>query len=438
MSATLLVAHLLLFFGTFSLTYKDAVWGKFARLAVAPILILATAKYEYEGRETVKTMYFKPVLISIRAAMTWNHIFKAIDMSLVSLYDESPPMLVSHETGQKEPLPKTLGGRFKYTLDQFFVCSGASFINGKHWDYSPFHVANYRSPFVSRKSFILSAVKRAMFHYILVDVGDTFVKRHLTFNLNSPNPILDLPPWVQCVTGVYTAVYLQSVLSIIEAILGIILVGSGLSTDLNNWPPLFNQTFLSPSISYFWSRGWHSIMRRRFERSSVPILALFGLQSLSKSRGQHKPGEGAALGHHFITVIFAFLTSAVLHSFMVRRIYEVSGGSVDRTSWTLFQLYTEFFFFAVQPLGIAVDRVFASRGNSSTIKFVRRIWVWTFMVWTSRWISDTFAKTYTWHGKEVFVPISVVRGFLYGDWTGHESVRVAFERLEMASKRFGS
>jgi len=373
----------------------------------------------------------------VKASVTWFMVTRAIELSLISLYDTSPPVLVSR-IGEKQPLPETLKGRLIYALDQLVATTGTSFVPGKYWEYAPTRVANYRSPFSSKRSFIIFNIRRAVLYYLLLDIGDTLVKRYLTFDLSSPTPILDLPFRTQCLTGFQTAMYIFSCLSFYHAILAIALVGSGFSTDLDNWPPLFGRPFLSPSISYFWSQGWHVLFRRTFERFSVPMVALFGLKSLDNSRTLSKPGKPVTTSYLFVSVIIAFVTSGILHSFIIQRIYDIYDDPIDRSTWTVFQQHPEFFFFAIQPLGIAVDRSFAQLGDSSRIRIIRWFWAWGFLLWTSRWVSDAFAKSHVWHGKDIILPISPVRGVLFGDWTGDDSIRIAFERLEIASIQTGS
>ena len=58
------LATILLVFSAFTLTYKDAVWAKLARVAVAPFTVLALLKIGFWGTEQNK--YFRPLVSVLR------------------------------------------------------------------------------------------------------------------------------------------------------------------------------------------------------------------------------------------------------------------------------------------------------------------------------------------------------------------------------------
>ncbi len=349
-------------------------------------------------------------------------IIRAIDLSIISLYDASPPHWVSHRSGKELPLPTTLGGRLLYTFDQFGAARGSSLISNRHWDFATSHVAKYRSPYSSKWSFIWFAIVRATGFYLVLDVSDTLVKRYVTFNVASPNPIFELPIAIQCLSGVHIALFALCSLSLLHNITSIVFVGTGLISDLDLWPPLFNQPFLSPSLSYFWSRGWHLLLRRDFERLSILLMGPVNRKATKDASppSSDKSNNNAHIppSHRFGTVVISFMVSALIHVLITQGIFDDYENPEDLTSLTLFQRHPEFFFFAVQPVGIAIDRLIALFGDSVIVRVARRLWAWVFLLWTSRWMADAFAKSRFLDGKERILLVSPVRGVLFGNWIG--------------------
>lgn len=398
----------LLVFSAFTLTYKDVVWAKLARVAVAPFIISALF---HVGWDATRTKYSNPLVPAQINAFFM--IIRVIDICIVSLYDAFPPRWVSHRSGNKLPLPTSLAGRLLYTFDLLVAVRGTSFIPDRHWDFATSHIAKYRSPYSSRWSFIWSAILRATGFYLALDVSDTLVKRYVTFNPASPNPIFELPFAVQCFCGFHMALVALCSVSIVHITIAIVFIGTGLTSDLDLWPPFFNRPFLSPSLSYFWSHGWHLMLRRDFLRVSTLLMGPLNRKtSIDKSNAYNPPS------YRFGTVIISFMVSALIHTIIKLNICHGYDNPEYLTSLTVFQRYPEFFFFAVQPVGIAIDRLIVRFGDSEVVRVSRRLWVWVFLLWTSRWIADGYSRTAFWYTREAFPPVSPIRGVLFGDWTG--------------------
>jgi len=412
----------LLVFSTFTLTYKDEIWAKLARIAVAPFIIFAFLEVGFGDTMRSKLLHppsFQTISVRVNAC---RMVIRAIDLSIISLYDASPPHWVSHRSGKELPLPTTLGGRLLYTFDLYHAIRGSSFIPDRHWDFATSHVAKYRSPYSSKWSFIWSAIVRATGFYLVLDVSDTLVKRYVTVNPASSNPLFELPIAIQCLGGVHIALFALCSLSLAHNISAIVFVGTGLISDLDLWPPLFNQPFLSPSLSYFWSRGWHLILRRNFERLSILLIGPVNRKATKDASppSSDKSNNNAHIppSHRFGTVVISFMVSALIHGLITQDIFDDYENPKYLTSLTLFQRHPDFFFFAVQPVGIAIDRLIARFGDSAIVRVARRLWAWVFLLWTSRWMADAFAKSRFLGGKERNLPLSPVRGVLFGNWIG--------------------
>ncbi|KAF8342658.1 uncharacterized protein EI90DRAFT_3011169 [Cantharellus anzutake] len=409
----LITANVLLFISVFTLTYKDAVWAKLARMFAAPFIVVFSLRLvSGDSAKPENAINFLVPAVSIGYA--YDMIMHAIDLSIGSLYDTSPPHWVSHRSGKTLPLPHSIRGRLLYALDQLIAVRGASLLADRHWDFSPSQIVEYRSPYPSKFSFMKSAIMQIFQYYLLLDIVDTLVKRYSVCNPASLHPIFELPIITQCLFGVVIASCAVGSVSIMYYALAVVLVGTGLSSDLDLWAPF--STDHSLVLLYHISGVVDGIFYIEDVLFDSPETA-----SSKKYKSDIPPS------HQFISVAVAFLASAWIHTLIADK---TSGGRQNHEYPTIFHKRPEFFFFAIQPLGIAVDRSIAHLGGSGTkVRFARRLWAWVFLLWTSRWMADG-----TLRGQELgLLPISPVRGVLSGDWTGKESVKVALARMNAVS-----
>jgi len=116
----------------------------------------------------------------------------------------------------------------------------------------------------------------------------------------------------------------------------------------SQWPPLFDSPWLSTSLSDFWGRRWHQMIRDlALNLGSQPFNCLFGRL-------------GGLLG--------AFLISGIIHDIQVRS-YRRGGNSVVIIG-----------FFVMSGVGVVLERVW----TKTTGRRVGGAWGWT---WTFGWLA---------------------------------------------------
>lgn len=177
-----------------------------------------------------------------------------------------------------------------------------------------------------------------------------------------------------------------------------------LGSHPESWPPMFDSPFTASSLADFWTRRWHAIFRRVFERITKAILFFLPLSRASP------------LAQRTIRPIVIFGLSATLHILLMFRI-DVMETEHPRT----FLDPSILKFFMSQPFGLALEvlvvlpacNVFLPEAWRSTVS---RIWTWGFLLWAGRFWSDVWVHRGFWDEKERIVGWSVVRGLLYGEW----------------------
>ena len=116
----------------------------------------------------------------------------------------------------------------------------------------------------------------------------------------------------------------------------------------SQWPPLFDSPWLSTSLSEFWGRRWHQMMREQ--------LVTFGVRPFNYLFGR----LGGVLG--------AFLVSGIFHDFELRS-YGRGGNSVAIIG-----------FWLMNAVGMVLERIW----TKNTARRVGGVWGW---IWTFGWMS---------------------------------------------------
>lgn len=82
-------------------------------------------------------------------------------------------------------------------------------------------------------------------------------------------------------------------------------------------------------------------------------------------------------------------------------------------------------FFLSQPVGMFLEAVVVrpvvlrAFKSPSVRRNVSRAWAWGWLVWTGRWWGDVWVKNGCWGPTEVHIPLSPIRGIIYGQWKPH-------------------
>ncbi len=334
---------------------------------------------------------------------------------------------------------------------------GASYYAGRHWDWASPRIVAYRAPqSISRRRFVFNTVRTAFITYLCLD----FIRCYIHFAISPTlrarprdnyTPITSLLPfWQQLICVFEFFVHVQVTGDIINIALTVLCVGSGLSSDSDNWPPLFYNPVRSGSLPHFWSQAWHSTYRRLFLRFSFPfIYFLFpstrdtairktphtvmlingegktqnGNGSLNSSK--HTLQNGNDVSHKtkhvgdnnpavaYVTMILCFVASGVFHLGLVFRVrLATPPGTIPQPPPSLLQFWkhdlSALIFFIVQPVGITFDMLLLRPifGASSN---VRRIFVWVWLFYTVRWWVDAWAAAGMLDGEEPWLLGSPVR-----------------------------
>ncbi|KAJ1299792.1 hypothetical protein OPQ81_012008 [Rhizoctonia solani] len=163
---------------------------------------------------------------------------------------------------------------------------------------------------------------------------------------------------------------------------------------------MFDRPFSATSLEDFWTRRWHSLFRRTFDRLSLGILG--GIERTT--------GPLPVRFRKFLRVTTIFGLSAFLHLLLMYRL---------PTSETHY--HPAFFdpsilaFFLSQPLALLFERIVIhplSRGNM----WVTRICAWSWLLYSGRWWADVWIRRGMWDQEEKVVGYSLVRGLWDGNW----------------------
>ncbi|KAG2050709.1 hypothetical protein BDR06DRAFT_939961 [Suillus hirtellus] len=128
----------------------------------------------------------------------------------------------------------------------------------------------------------------------------------------------------------------------------------------SQWPPLFDTPWLSTSLTSFWGRKWHQLLREYFiSVGARPLAFLFG-----------RPGG----------VMGAFLISGALH-YLVLKAMERGGHPV-----------VVFGFFIMQAVGLILEDIWKKRTGLRVDGFWGSLWTWLWLVFWGTFMIDAWAR----------------------------------------------
>ncbi|KLO12329.1 hypothetical protein SCHPADRAFT_915677 [Schizopora paradoxa] len=398
-----LAGFALLFVSIYTFTIKANTAGcalirfAFAPLAVRCFLDFGYAGYNTPGRQPAVGM----------ATICIYGIFRVIDTTIVSLFDERPPAWINKADGKVIPMPSSVGGRLLYSFDLLTSLRGISSLPDRYWEWAPRPLTTY-SP-SSRLDFLKERFVTLVSSYLLVDLFDTLNKSR-DWDPSNRHPITSLSVPEQIVFA--TSVCVGIVLALINTTALVSFVAVALGSPPACWPPMFDGNTLGPftasSLTDFWTRRWHATFRRTFARLAVPPLALVSKLFL-----------GQPYVHRLARLFLTFGASTLLHCFIMFRMdfhpqwHNPDGPILFDSSIIAF--------FMLQPIGLLAEwlvivpvskALFGEKGSQR----VTRVWVWCFVVFTGRYWSDCWVHRGMWHPSEKVMGYSLVRGLLYGRW----------------------
>lgn len=301
-------------------------------------------------------------------------------------------------------MPTSLLGRLAYAIDLATSLRGNSWFANTHWNWAP-RALSVNSPtrFMTRTQFLRSNILSLIPQYLILDVLDAINKSRI-WDTSSPYPITSLPWYEQIVFS--TSVCARTALSITVPYTVISSLFVFLGSYPESWPPMFDAPFTATSLADFWTKRWHAIFRRVFERLSIVVLRLIPIPKRTPP----------SLAQRTIRSIVVFGLSASLH---IMLIYRVDMNETEYPRTFLDPSILKFFF--TQPLGLALEVLLVLPLCDTFIppkwgKVVTRVWAWVFLLWAGRFWSDVWVGRGFWDPSERCVGWSVVRGVLYGEW----------------------
>ncbi|KAF8343143.1 membrane bound O-acyl transferase family-domain-containing protein [Cantharellus anzutake] len=344
-------------------------------------------------------------------------IMRTIDICFVSLLDTEPPRWIKH--GKLLPLPETVLGRAVYAFDLVSSIRGRSWFQGTVWNWASPWMKRVPPPsYSSRLSFLLSNLKWLAAQYLIIDILDTLNHRY-TWSPSNPTPITSLPFPEQLLCAF--SLCLCTVFSITAPCLIYSSVFTLVGCPLDAWPSMFDRPLSASSLQDFWSNRWHEIFRRVFDRLSTGILYI---PSSALSKDVRRVLRA--------TVIFALsgafhlgLIQHTVHSSNIRLNGSAATSTADphlilSETKHIFLDPSTLKFFLSQPFGLFLERaVIVPIAANLAPRFkglITRVWVWVWLLYSSRWWCDAWVHAGLWNMEETLVGWSPVRGILKGQW----------------------
>ena len=319
-----------------------------------------------------------------------------LQVCVVGLADTSSPHWVDIHTAKVIPIPDSLFWRIVFAVDLTTSLRGTSWLPGRNFDWTTSGVRALQQRAGSRSAFLRSALITFVWQYFIVDFFDTLNKRR-HWPTNTMHPVTSLPWAEQLVSAFSVCVGTITAIIIEHSVFSATFVALGAPTE--GWPPMFATPFAAKSLSELWTRRWHAIFRRSFDRLSIPLIAVL-------------PTRWRAPARPFI----AFLLSALLHVLIMARLEtndqfihpDVADSSILK-------------FFIAQPFALIVEHTIigplARRFLPKEWQTLpTQVWAWSSLLFSGRYWADVWVRRGLWGHEEKVVGFSVVRGLWKGKW----------------------
>ncbi|KAF9067473.1 membrane bound O-acyl transferase family-domain-containing protein [Rhodocollybia butyracea] len=285
----------------------------------------------------------------------------------------------------------------------YWVWCASTSVRGIGWNYQMPYIVT--TPHTTRSKYALNTLAKLLYYFFLVDFFQT---------------ILEIAPFLQNTAADFSLrllTYPQRVLCVVSWFFGVGYAGINfeyylfallcVATRLNqpeDWPSPFGHWADAYSIKNFWSKTWHSFVRRLCVSPGHKLTQILRIPSKT-------------LPAAYIQLYATFIISATVHSlgdYMVGRQY--LGASIP--------------FFLVQPIGITIEEVFkylvrrytrsgahsatSKSEPSSTARVLGYIWVlWWFTVTGPLLLDPGVHAGFSQERMFPFSPVSYVLAFLY-------------------------
>ena len=366
--------------------------GTLIQLFIAPFAVYYFLDYGFGNYVT-----HGPAVQVALAVVGVYGVMRVLETTFVGLLDAKLPYWIVE--GKEAPMPTSLLGRLAYAIDLTTSLRGNSWFANTHWNWAP-RALSVNSPtrFMTRSQFQISNLLSLIQQYLAYDILDT-INKSRTWDTSSPYPITSLPWYEQIIFS--TSVCACTALSITVPYTVVSSIFVLLGSYPGSWPPMFDAPFTATSLADFWTKRWHAIFRRVFERLSIVVLRVVP----APKRVQHT-----------IRSLLVFSLSASLHIMIIYRV-DMSQTEHPRT----FLDPSILKFFLSQPPGLALEILFVLPLCNTFLtprwrNVVTRIWTWVFLLWAGRFWSDVWVGRGFWGPTQRCVGWSVVRGVLYGQW----------------------
>lgn len=389
-------------------TLSSSRWNEntktFCRLVLASIGIILFFDFGYGDYPTPQS----GVDVGMSVIGIWG-IARVIDAAIIALFDASPPTWVRSSTGQPIPPPATVLGRVGWALDLTTSLRGNSWYKDTHWDFCPRSlISSPKTRSTTRAQFLRDGLLSFIIQYICVDTTDTLTKSRI-WNRTTAHPLSSLPIIDQVLFT--PTVLAQTALAITLPYTMVSMAAVAMGSYPESWPPMFNAPFTASSLADFWSKHWHFMFRRIFDR-----LSLLPLRLLPKSSSKLVTSTFRAL--------LVFALSATMHVLLMYRVDRTRDAHLEGFHpWTFVDSNILKFFLA-QPFGLIIEQLFILPVINTLIpptrpgwrKVAGRIWTWLFFLWSGRFWADVWIHRGFWDQRERNVGYSVVRGVIWGRW----------------------
>lgn len=315
-------------------------------------------------------------------------ISRVLEICIIGFWEEGealrPRWLIRKESGDKgeirliaAPPPSTLRERIEWTADNLLSVRGCSSYQDRTWSWAPKYIRNYCPTSRTRYLLIMSLTTAGVF--LIHDACGAILRRQ-AWNLATPHTLTTLPV-LQQIFYSFTcglAAWSGNELAFGQP-RGLVFVGL-LGLSPSSFPPVFDGIPLGcGSLSELWSARWHQVFRRSFERLSLPATWIMDWATPSLNRRVE----------NLIRAIVIFALSSVVHWGISHAASGVN--SHIKTEGIEFEQVK---FFMVQPFGLLIESTLVNpmseRLPGKWKSLVRRIFMWAWIVWTGRWISNWF------------------------------------------------